>query len=603
MNQVAEWICEALKPPSNLPLDEWAEANIFLDNTSAIPGRIRLEFYPATRSFLKAAQNRRTRRVVVITSAQSAKTQGALIVLLNRIAENPVPAMWITATLDSAKDFAKKRMFPSILDCEPVRRLAPLDRSEWTGSLVQFATMNLMIRGANSRIGLQSDPVGLLVCDERREWKTGAIDLARKRVRTFATFLELSIGTAGNVGDSLHRDFLVGSQTFFHFNCPSCQHSQPFRFGKNKTPFFEKRERGGIVWPEDETTRSSAGVWNFDGVRKAARYQCEKCGELFANTDKPRLLKTIHEVTRNPKALPEKWSFHWNAIYMPLASCDFGEIAVEFLLANEALKLGDQEPMKAFVTETIGEPWQVVAQKVDEQDVLARQGDYFTGQLWQGEASNDSTLVLSLDRQQNHLVYVLRQWRKGGASRMIRCGILTSIEDVRAMQLDFKIRNVVGDDGGMNVTLWRTACARYGWHSFKGEDAPHFVSRNEDRLQVRSFWKESRCDPGIGTTWAGRGEIPLWLWSRPHFLEKLYHVFIRGHGAEWSIPKDASGDYLRQIAANEMREKHSADGSVSNYWHSTGADHFADCELMQLAFADVSGILQFAPQKPVDKQN
>jgi len=424
--QVAEFIGEAFRPPSELPLDQWAEANVILGTTAAIPGRISLEFYPTTRAFLRHAQQRRTRKLVAITSAQSTKTQAALIVLLNRIAENPIPTMWITATFESAKDFARKRLFPSILECPPVARLAPHDRSEWTGSLIQFASMNVMLRGSNSRIGLQSDPVGLLICDERREWRPGAIELARKRVRTFANHLELSIGTAGTVNDTLHRDFMDGSQTFFHFACPQCQHAQPFRFGRMRSPWFpEPRERGGVVWEETEQTRTAEGSWNFDEVRRSARYECEACGARFANTDKPALLKTIREVHRNARVLPEKPSLHWNALCMPLVSCDFGEVAVEFLMANDALKRsGDQEALKSFVTETLGEPWEPRAERVEQDDVLARLGDYYTGQRMDGVPERDAVLVLALDRQQLHHVFVLREWRRGGASRLIRCGVL-----------------------------------------------------------------------------------------------------------------------------------------------------------------------------------
>jgi len=583
------YMAEAILPPSQMTFAQWAEANVRLDHTSYIQGALSLEFYPQLRAFLAHAQRRRMKRITAITSAQSAKTTAVMLTLLARIAENPTPAMWVSASTEKAKEFAKRRLYPFILDCEKVRRLAPKDRSEWTGRLVQFASMDLMIRGAVSKADMTSDPVGLLICDERREWRPGMIELARKRIVTFGNAQELSIGTAGIKDDSLHRDYESGSRGLLLFTCPACQHRQPFRFGKKATPIFpEQRERGGVVWPDDERTRNADGSWNMEAVSASAHYECEACGHLIPETQRIALLRDVTELHRTPKRAEEFPSLHWNVSYMPMASLGFGAQAVEFLSATQALKsTGDTEPLKAFVCDSQGEPWEMLASRVEASDIMARVGNYRTGEKFH-ESAGTIYNVLTVDRQKGHLVYVWRQWLKGGASRLIEFGMmLDNFDELRKFQIDRGIRNVAGDDGGYdeedtgNVYRWRMACLKYGWHSFKGDKADSFRDG-----QVRTYWKRSPFNTGVGQ----HVLTNAYLWSKSHYLGKLYNVFLKGEGPPWQVPRDAHVDYLRQLSAYEFVPG-SGPGDPGE-WKKKGHDHAASCELMQIAFADSASIIE-----------
>lgn len=589
MTRTADFIREALRPPSQLPLSQWAEANVRLDHTSYVQGKLSLEFYPQLKAFLGHANRRRMKRLVAVTSAQSAKTTAVMLTLLWRIAENPTPSMWVSATTEKAKEFAKRRLYPSILDCQSVHQLAPKDRSEWTARLVQFATMDLMIRGAMSKQDMTSDPVGLLICDERREWRAGMIELARKRIVTFGNAQELSIGTAGVKGDSLHRDFQEGSQGFIHFACPKCQHSQPFRFGRKASPMFpEAREKGGVVWPHDERTENADGSKNIEAIRTLAAYECEKCGHHIQQQERMGLLKSAVEWHRNTRKVEELPSLHWNVLCMPLASLGFGAVAVEFVQAMAALKSqGDQEPLRTFVCDTLGEPWEMLATKVEASDVMARLGDYHFGERDE-MTKTPSVDVLTIDRQKDHLVYVWRQWFKGGASRLVRAGKLPDdFEEVRRFQTDHRIKIVAGDDGGYedaenmagdarNVYRWRVACVRFGWHSLKGDKAANYVSEN-----VRTYWKRSPFNTGAGNTVLTNA----FLWCKAHYLNKLFNVFLKGEGPDWKLPRNAPAEYLHQLQSYEFRE----DGTG---WVKVAQDHAASCELMQLVIADAAEIVE-----------
>lgn len=588
-----EIFSEAFLPPSRESCPEWVTGNVELDNTSAMPGKVRFDFLYPSKRFLEWAQDRRSRRVTAMVSAQSTKTQNLIFYILWRTKNKPTPTMWVMANGDNCEEFGQKRLHPAIQNCKEVSSLAP-PAHEWTKKMILFDTMPLLLRGSQSKVGLQSDPIGLIICDERREWRKGAIDLLRKRQRTFPDALELSVGTAGDENDELHRDFEDGSQTFFHFNCLECDHSQPIRFGKIATALYpEERNKGGIIWETSDITRPD-GKWD-ECVKDTVRLECEACGHRYHNNEKPKILKSLHEHHRNPKALNQgKVSLHWNAFYMPWASCNWGELVWEYLMAQEEKKIGNVEPLRAFVTETLGEPWQINSRKAGDEDKLlkALTGDYCRGEALKIEKNkkgkNLSVKILTIDRQQSYLVWVVRQWQYGTLeSRAIDWGTIGSYEDLREIQKDHDVNSqaVWGDDGGPNVSDWRKACVKYGWRTMKGEDFKHFKVDG-----VNKGFRRSKCDPGLGTSNQGRREIELWLWSNPWYKDKLYNNVIDGKGPRWEIPRDYDKDYGSQITAEELREKEKPNGQKEHYWHRLRANHYGDCELMQLVVVDAAEV-------------
>lgn len=586
-----------LRPPSRVPIWQWLEEcyDLILGK-SALPGRVSFELLPASKFFFNHAQDYRCSKITEMVCHQSGKTENAIMLLNWSVVEAPLPTMWVMANADQCEDFGKDRMYPAFENCAPAFALAPKERDKWTRRMVQFDSMTLHLRGSNARGKLKSSPIGRIICDERADWKKGSIGTLRERLTTFSNSQEISMGTPGEENDELHTDWKEGSQTFMHFNCLNCGHSQPFRFGRDETVLFPKpRERGGVVWPTNEETKPG-GVWNYDAVERLTRYECEHCGRLYQNGEKVKLIKTIHEFHRNPDALPGHYSSSRNVLMMPWSKVAWGKVAVKFLKAKQAMKLGDIEPMKTLVQEDFGEPWRPFSIYKNRADLLERQGTYKLRESWanpedQAQLEKGSGYILTFDRQLlGRLVYVVRQWRGDGRSRLISYGEKASLDDMREMQLEMKIKNryVFGDDHGPNVSLFRQKCLQWGWTPMFGEDQKCFSIRSVVKGMEKSFrqgWRETDLDPGVGTTSQGPARIPAIMWSNPWYKDKLYHFFIRGQGPLWEIPKDAPPQYLKEMNANEWREKE-VSGRREHYWHETGEDHAADCELEQIAAAD-----------------
>jgi phage terminase large subunit GpA-like protein len=588
-------IRECVAPPSDMPEWKWWEENIDLGNESVVAGRYSTELMPIARFVSAHRDNPFTRRIVEMVSAQSAKTRVALNMILHDECEDPATAMWIMASADHCKEFYYKRLEPAFENCELTKDWKADGRLQLRRLLVQTPGMNLLLRGSNSRVSLQSDPVRRLYCDERREWKKGAIDLVRKRTRTFHNFLEVSMGTAGEVNDELHLDWKEGSQTFFHFNCPHCGHSQPFRFGKKESPLFPKpMERGGIVWETNEKTKPG-GEWNEKEVKKTVRYECENCGHRFHNSEKLTLMKSLHEFHRNPDALPKIASLHWNALYMPWPDCDWAEIAWEFLKAVKAYHYGNIEPMIAFTTETCGEPWELRGERPKENDLRKQCGalcgdPYNRGQWVADETAARLLLVDCQALQGGHLKWSAHQLWPHGDSRLIDYGKVTGFEELRDLQRAQSIRSeCVFLDSGWNTSKVYAAAFTFGWGILKSDDPKYFVTYVRNVPQ-RYPWKLTEIDPSLGKKGQGRSLMPLILWSMPTYLDRLLLYIAQGKGPRWLIPDDIGDDWLHEMTSMEKRRKKGSDGQEEEYWHRLHVNDWMICALQLLVVADAGGV-------------
>jgi phage terminase large subunit GpA-like protein len=595
-------------PPSDLPEHLWWEKYIRLDNTSASEGDYSTEFVPMVRWHCRQRANPRVRRIVEMVSAQSTKTQNLINSICHDVAESPMPAMFISADQDQAEEFAKKRLFPALEDCAPTKELLPKERNKRSKRLIQFNSMNLMLRGSNSRAKLQSDPVGRIYCDERREWRKGAIDLVRKRTRTFYNFLEISCGTAGKKDDELHLDFKEGSQTFFHFTCPKCNTSQPIRFGRNESVLHPKpRDRGGFLWDSTEITKPN-GQWDFEKMRATVRLQCEGklpdgswCEAEFRNHEKLELIRTMHEVDYNPAAQAKIKSAHWWAAYMPWV--DWADIAEEFLKAVIAYRRGNIEPMIAFITETLGEPWEERGEKPKDSELLKRCGHNY-GQpydlknftLWLPTPNDPAAQVITCDRQGaagGFLKYLIRQWRPNGDSRLIDYGRCIDNDDLREIQL---LRGIPDEcvflESGFQASKVYEACVKFNWKALKGDDVEYFTTY-EDGKPRRWPWRQTYVDPSLGKKGQGRvSEIPLIMWSNPTYKNRLLLHIAVGDGPLWLLPDNVSQDYIDEVLAEERRRKEGPRGEDVFFWFKPGGriNDYLDDELMQLVVADAGGV-------------
>jgi phage terminase large subunit GpA-like protein len=343
--------------------------------------------------------------------------------------------------------------------------------------------------------------------------------------------------------------------------------------------------------------RDERGVWNFDLLGDRLRYQCVACGHLINDTPSERkaIARRGEFVRMNPKAPRHRVSFHWNALLPPWVS--WRSIVEEFINARAAARAGDLDPLKTFINETLGEPWEDQLGEIDDFDFLEmRRGDYDFGDPWPEEIRR----FISADKQEEggeHYWYVIRSFAPGGKSRLLGYGRCNSLAELEAKRREYNVPavNAMIDSGFKAREVYRF-CLANGWKSFKGDDAEYFLHLNKKvnpPKTIRRIWTRTLVDPHFGTNMQGRTRpVPLFRWSN-NAAKDLLTEQMRGLAGEWTIPRRVEALYLKQITAERRAEKIDTRGRVSYFWKQVRRDnHLGDCELMIIVAAVITKTLQ-----------
>ena len=532
-----------------------------------------------------------------------------MVLLLWCIAEDPGPILWVTGNAKEATKFAKARLMPMVEKCGPIIDKIPTDRYGKTTTAIYFPGAPLYIAGADSPLALQSTPFRYIFLDEVRSWKDGALEMVSKRVRSYAhSYKKVIVSTPATAGDKLHRAYLQGSQSKWHFDCPKCDQSHEFGWGDPDKP-------GGLKWDCNDQTKPQ-GEWDLNKVIPTIRYECPHCDASWTDTPKNRKMisRMGHWEDTNPKAPANTRSYTWHAMlpYWPSWGKD---LVTEFLKATKAMKQGAWHPLKDHLNETRGEVWDESRRfERDDELIDARVTEYPVGdfQLVDHFAAPKNPLqitsdwtevrrIMSVDVQAaggRHFYVVVRSWSNDGRSRLLYHAKANSWDELRTIQEDWKVHpNYVCIDAAWTAggeVYQEILNSRNQWKAFKGDDKEFFTTTDPSGIRVRRIWQKSLADPGMGTGMQGQlPKIPLYLFSKPSTIDRL-NSFIHGIAPGWEIPPMATDDYRSQVTAYYLHEFVDNKGNTKYEWRTKRKDdHYADCERIQIACAAIHGLLQF----------
>ena len=583
MNLVEKAARSAWSPPDARPPWQWAEQH-YIVPVSARPGKWRSDNSPWVRDFMEKFADNRVRRITVLCSAQSSKTETMLALLSWVIAEDPSPTMWVTSTDDEALKFWTERMEVSLRACKPVAAQIPESRKLAKNLEMHFPTMTLEVVGANSKAKLQSRSRRFLLLDEVRNWPSWALPMVLKRTRTWWNSRVVILTTPDQSHDTVHQEFLEGSQNRYHVRCPACGGYHQLRWQN-------------LVWATNSATKPD-GVWNFRELAKTLRYKCPDCAAEFK--DEPMFRRALAAdgkwVSHNLNAPEHLVSYTWNAMlptWVPWSS-----LLEEWITAQAALEHGNHEPLKTFINETLGEPWEDRLRYAKTEGFIdAREAEYDP----LAPLPPGSRTFLSVDVQGaggRHFYWVARAVAPGGASRLISFGRAWSIEEVRSAQIEYKIdpSNVLIDTGHFTSEVYRyiqesgvLADGNYAWKAMKGDRAASYNIEG-----VRQIFTWSFVDPYLGTAQQGSTRpIRQVLYSKSSTLDRMDSI-MHGSGPEWLILRglDNLHEYKMQVTAYDRAERRDSKGVVSHDWIQKRADdHWGSCERQILVAAIASGLM------------
>ncbi len=584
-------------PPDNVPPWKWAEKNYYVP-VSNIPGMFRSENSPWTRRIMEDFADNSIRQIVGMCAAQSSKTETGLILANWLVAQDPSPAMWITSSDEEGLKFANERLMPSFHSCEAVRKQIPDSRTLAKSMEIYFPTMLFEIVGANSKAKLQSRSRRYLLCDEVRNWPKWALPMAKMRVRTWWNSRILLLSTPGDENDILHSEWKAGSQSHWHVPClnPGCGHRGPLDWENMKAKHPLKPTC--VKFHEIPDIVDDQGRWDFDKLAPMIRYVCPKCG--YQQADEPqarwRIMSEGEWIDHNLKASKENRSYTWNAL-LPFW-VKWRDLVQKYCMAQVDLEHGNHEPMKAFVTESLGKPWNDQLRFAGKEAYI----DACDSPLTDPFVSARRFMMIDVQgRGGRHFYWSIHDFAVGGAHRVIDWGKAWSKQELDTVAIDHNVspENIGIDSGHWAAEVYRyimesgeTPDGHYAWKAMKGDKAPFYKIG-----QLRMPFTISFVDPFIGSAQQGRARpIRQLLFSKSAMLDRA-EMYMRGSGPRLEI--NENGDnlhaYKMQITAYQRIDKVKANGVIEPEWEQKREDdHWGSTFRMALVAAIATGLIPIA---------
>lgn len=350
---IARRALSVMAPPKKMTVSEWADETRQLSpESSAIPGKWRTRVVEFMREPMDCIGMNHVRSVVIMASAQVAKTECLLNTCGYLIDYDPSPIMVVQPTLDMAKAFSKDRVAPMIRDTPALtKKVSDVGSRKDDNTIFQkkFPGGHLTMVGANSASSLASRPIRAVLFDEVDRFPLSAgtegdpIALAVKRATTFWNRVILMVSTPTIKGASrIEAAYEEGDQRKRYCPCPHCDHKQV------------------LVWSNIR--------WD-DGDPTTAMYYCEECGAGW--TDSQRIAAVRRGEWRATRPFKGVASFHVPGMLSPFVSM---EAAVrEFLEVKK-----DPARLQVWVNTYLGETWEEQGEKIDAHDLMERREEYLT---------------------------------------------------------------------------------------------------------------------------------------------------------------------------------------------------------------------------------
>ena len=384
-----------LRPDPPMTVSEWADAyRVLSSKASAEPGPWRTDRTPYLREPMDCLSSRSpVQRVVMMFAAQTGKTESGSNWLGYVIHHAPGPMLLVQPTVEMAKRLSKQRL-ESLINETPVlaEKIAPA-RSRDSGNTMfakDFPGGMMVLTGSNSATGLRSMPCRYLFADEVSSWPQDVdgegdpLTLAERRTTTFARRKILITSTPTVKGVCrIESEFERSDQRRFFVPCPSC---------------------GGMQWLQWRQMK-----WERDRP-ETAQYECEHCGERFAEYHKGRMLAAGAWRATAPGD-GRTAGFHLSGLYSPLGWLSWEEMVDDFLRAKQ-----DAPLLKTFVNTRLAETWEEAATaKLSAEALMERVEEYDATTI----PEKVLLLTAGVDVQDNRLAISVWGWSHGEESWLI----------------------------------------------------------------------------------------------------------------------------------------------------------------------------------------
>lgn len=562
-----------------------------------------------------AAGGGRYRRAVLVTAAQSGKTDAMLDVIGSRLDTRPVPIIYVGPSLDFVTNQFEPRLM-ELFDQAPTLsgKIARGQKNKKTRKTV--AGVQLRLAHAGSSSALKSSSAGLALVDELDallvdvNHQGDPLSLVMARGDTYADFM---VGVASTpstgVGDveadevtglefwkaappedlqsPIWRLFQTGTKHHWVWRCLHCLEYFIPRFAHLK---WESGDG------EHKTTPAQA--------KRTAYVECPRCGGVLSDQDKPSLNASGVFVAPGQSIADGKvigdppdsstLSYWVSGLASPFVS--FGQRAETYL---DAVREASAEKIQVAINAGFGELYSVGGGDAPSwNEVSECRSEYALGEIPEGVR----ILIGSFDIQKDRIYYVIRGWGERAASWLVDCGTLygETIEQGIWTDLSDLIQAPI-----CGVPL-RLVLIDGGYRPGRVDELP--LNRVYDF--ARQFPRLVRVTKGSSTAMrtplvasnievtrhgtAAKAGLKLLRLDTDYFKSWLFERIRRPHGepGAWYLPHDVTEDFCRQVVS-EARVR-LASGRVK-WVRRSRQNHFLDCESMNAAGAHLLNVARIGP--------
>jgi len=456
-------------------------------------------------------------------AAQMGFTETVLNIVFYYIDIHQVDCLYVLPSkTPDASDFSAARFDPALELSSHLRRM--FSNVKNVGHK-RAGNTNLYIRGAKSRSGLKSVPVGILILDEKDEMNQDNIPLADERQSGYDIQKKWEISTPTIDSFGINATFKISTQNEFFFKCPSCSRAI------------------NLTWPESIEICGE----DFDDPRiKESYIKCSLCHAALPHDNKIEWLSTGRWISQ----FADKDIQGWGISQLYSTTVQPAKIVTQYFKAK--INPADEQE---FFNSKLGQPHIVEGAKLNENDIDGCIGDYVT-------ASNNSSGLVTIGIDVgSYLHFVIEKWHIGSNSIDLnaeaRCQVLAVGKCIHFEELDQLMSNYNVQGGVIDMHPER-------------RKAYEFATRFWGRIKL--------CVYGRGITGKqihlhDEEELMVTV-DRTSWLDLSLSRFRTG---KITLPKDIPREYRRHLMSIVRIYEKDADGNPIGKYVKAGSDddHFA----------------------------
>jgi len=361
LSELTKEFYKEISPPPDLNVWQWADARRVLSSeASAEPGPWRTDRFPFTREIMfELSPQSDTEEVVLMGSAQIAKTECMLNWMGHNIDVDPGPMLYTQKTIDAVTKFSMQRFKKSLEASPSIAKKLPEQKSRDdsnTKLLKNFPGGLLVMGGMNSAASLRSMPISKLALDEIDSYEMDIqeegdpIELAIVRTRSFAR-RKIFYASTPLVKETSKIEplFEVSDQRFYNVPCPHCGTMQTLKWANIK---YKKTKSEQLV-------------------KDSVYLQCEHCKKKIKEHFKTQMLADGEWIATHPGR--DTAGFHINALYSPLGFFSW-DSAVKLWLKHRRTQ--NRETLRVFINTVLGETFSEISKIVDFSVLYNRRENY-----------------------------------------------------------------------------------------------------------------------------------------------------------------------------------------------------------------------------------